>query len=92
MRLRLFTFTVPFFVPFFVAMLMLGVVLLSLADYGGPTWSMALGAGSPAINVAALVNCPPTDQRGVAAIGLRTRLQAPGRQDQSFGGLTVQYA
>jgi predicted outer membrane repeat protein len=37
-----------------------------LADNGGPTWTMALGAGSPAINAAVLVNCPPTDQRGVA--------------------------
>jgi hypothetical protein len=39
--------------------------LLALADNGGPTLTMALGAGSGAIDGA--VNCPPpaTDQRGV---------------------------
>lgn len=37
-----------------------------LADYGGPTLTMALPAGSPAINAAASAFCPPTDQRGIA--------------------------
>jgi hypothetical protein len=40
-------------------------LLLPLADNGGPTPTMALGAGSPAFNWAA-GNFPPTDQRGVA--------------------------
>lgn len=34
-----------------------------LADNGGPTQTMALGAGSKAINAG--TSCPPTDQRGV---------------------------
>jgi hypothetical protein len=33
-----------------------------LADHGGPTKTMALGAGSPAIDAAS--GCPATDQRG----------------------------
>jgi hypothetical protein len=35
-----------------------------LADYGGPTPTMALLAGSPAIDAADPAACPPTDQRG----------------------------
>lgn len=38
-------------------------LLNDLADNGGPTWTMALSAGSPAINAGA-VGCPATDQRG----------------------------
>jgi len=36
-----------------------------LTDNGGPTETMALGAGSVAIDAAASAACPPTDQRGV---------------------------
>jgi hypothetical protein len=41
-------------------------LLLSLADNGGPTWTMSPGAGSPAIDGGVATNCPATDQRGVA--------------------------
>jgi hypothetical protein len=37
-----------------------------LANTGGPTQTMALPAGSPAVDAAVLANCPSTDQRGVA--------------------------
>lgn len=37
-----------------------------LADNGGPTWTHALLAGSPAIDAADDAACPATDQRGVA--------------------------
>ena len=36
-----------------------------LQDNGGPTQTMALQAGSAAIDAAVLANCPATDQRGV---------------------------
>jgi predicted outer membrane repeat protein len=36
-----------------------------LADNGGPTQTVALLSGSPAIDAAVDANCPPTDQRGV---------------------------
>ncbi len=35
-----------------------------LASNGGPTQTMALAFGSPAIDAAVAANCPPTDQRG----------------------------
>jgi hypothetical protein len=35
-----------------------------LADNGGPTWTMALLPGSPAIDAADTASAPPTDQRG----------------------------
>jgi hypothetical protein len=35
-----------------------------LADYGGPTPTMALLAGSPAVDAADAASCPATDQRG----------------------------
>jgi CSLREA domain-containing protein len=38
----------------------------ALADNGGPTKTMALTAGSPAIDAADDADCPATDQRGVA--------------------------
>ncbi|MBI5536512.1 MAG: hypothetical protein HY898_27570 [Deltaproteobacteria bacterium] len=38
-----------------------------LQDNGGPTWTMALGSGSPAIGAGA--DCPATDQRGHARQG-----------------------
>jgi CSLREA domain-containing protein len=41
-------------------------MLGSLADNGGATMTLALLAGSPAINLANDVGCPSTDQRGVA--------------------------
>jgi hypothetical protein len=41
-------------------------VLGPLADYGGPTLTMALLAGSPAIDAADTAFCPTTDQRGHA--------------------------
>ena len=41
-------------------------ILGPLADYGGPTPTMALLAGSPAIDVGLPANCVATDQRGVA--------------------------
>ena len=37
----------------------------TLADYGGPTFTMPLQTGSTAINTAIEKFCPPTDQRGV---------------------------
>jgi hypothetical protein len=37
-----------------------------LADYGGPTPTMALLAGSPALDAADPAFCPATDQRGIA--------------------------
>jgi hypothetical protein len=37
-----------------------------LADNGGPTWTHALLAGSPALDAADDSVCPSTDQRGVA--------------------------
>ncbi len=40
-------------------------MLGSIADNGGFTQTMALNAGSPAIDAADDVNCLPTDQRGV---------------------------
>ncbi len=43
-----------------------------LADNGGPTLTMALLPGSPAINAGASAGAPTTDQRGV------TRPQGPG--------------
>ncbi len=42
-------------------------LLGSLGDYGGPTQTIPLLAGSPAINAA--TNCPATDQRGFARNG-----------------------
>ena len=36
-----------------------------LADNGGPTKTVALQSGSPAIDAAVAANCPPTDQRGI---------------------------
>ncbi|MDB6038278.1 MAG: hypothetical protein JWM99_2119 [Verrucomicrobiales bacterium] len=37
----------------------------SLGDYGGPTPTMALLPGSPAIDHGLAIYCPPTDQRGI---------------------------
>lgn len=37
-----------------------------LADNGGPTPTMALGVGSPAIDAGAAAGSPPVDQRGIA--------------------------
>jgi hypothetical protein len=44
-----------------------GVALIGpLADNGGPTWTHALLAGSPAIDAANPATSPATDQRGIA--------------------------
>jgi CSLREA domain-containing protein len=43
-------------------------LLESLADNGGPTWTMALGCGSPAINTGDDATCEATDQRGVSRL------------------------
>ncbi len=40
-----------------------------LQDNGGFTETMALGAGSPAINAGTNTGCPATDQRGVSRLG-----------------------
>jgi hypothetical protein len=40
--------------------------LVTLADNGGPTQTMALRPGSAAIDAALAADCPATDQRGVA--------------------------
>jgi predicted outer membrane repeat protein len=47
-------------------------LLAPLADNGGPTPTMALQSGSPAIDAGSATSCPPTDQRGL------TRPQASG--------------
>jgi CSLREA domain-containing protein len=41
-------------------------LLGTLADNGGATQTMALGVGSPALDVAVAASCPAVDQRGVA--------------------------
>jgi len=41
-------------------------VLGPLQNNGGPTQTMAFGAGSPAVNAGDNANCPATDQRGLA--------------------------
>ena len=40
-------------------------LLGALQNNGGFTQTMALGAGSPAINAGDAANCPPVDQRGI---------------------------
>ena len=39
-----------------------------LADNGGPTFTHALLAGSPAVDLAGIIGCPAADQRGSAAL------------------------
>lgn len=41
-------------------------LLGGLAANGGPTMTLALHAGSPALDIADAQHCPPTDQRGFA--------------------------
>lgn len=53
-------------------------LLGGLRDNGGPTQTMALLSGSPAIDAALLANCAATDQRGVS------RPQAAGCDIGSF--------
>jgi hypothetical protein len=43
----------------------MNAILGPLADNGGPTFTHALGEGSPAIDAADNVGCPSVDQRGV---------------------------
>ena len=63
-----------------------------LANNGGFTQTMALGAGSPAIDTGDTAACPDTDQRG------KTRIQGPGcdmgayEKQQSFIKLISQPA
>jgi hypothetical protein len=40
--------------------------LAALGDYGGPTQTLALLSGSPAIDTGDPLHCPATDQRGVS--------------------------
>jgi hypothetical protein len=40
------------------------------ANNGGPTWTSALLAGSPAINAGDTTGCPAVDQRGAARVGV----------------------
>jgi hypothetical protein len=44
-------------------------LLAPLGDYGGPTPTMALLAGSPAIDAASAAYAPVTDQRGLPRVG-----------------------
>lgn len=44
-------------------------LLAALANNGGPTETMALGAGSPAIDTGVANGAPPADQRGVPRCG-----------------------
>ena len=51
------------------------------ADNGGPTETMAIAPGSPAIDAGTSTGAPPTDQRGYAAQrrGRHRRVRVPGR-------------
>jgi len=44
-------------------------LLAVLGDYGGPTQTMALLPGSPAINAGTSTGAPATDQRGISRVG-----------------------
>jgi hypothetical protein len=44
-------------------------LLAPLGDYGGPTQTMALLPGSPAINAGTATGAPTTDQRGISRVG-----------------------
>ena len=44
-------------------------LLAPLANYGGPTQTMALLPGSPAINAGTSTGAPATDQRGISRVG-----------------------
>jgi Chlamydia polymorphic membrane protein (Chlamydia_PMP) repeat len=44
-------------------------LLLPLADNGGPTWTRAMQAGSPAVDAGNLAACPALDQRGYLRLG-----------------------
>ncbi len=66
-----------------------------LADNGGPTETIALVPGSPAIDAADGTNCPPTDQRGITRpqgagcdIGA-FELEVPSVSQLSVGDQTV---
>lgn len=43
-------------------------LLATLADNGGPTQTMALGSGSPAIDLGTVAGAPATDQRGLPRV------------------------
>jgi hypothetical protein len=56
-----------------------------LADNGGPTRTMALLSGSPAIDAGDDANCPPTDQRGVSRpFGVRCDIGAFELNERTF--------
>jgi Chlamydia polymorphic membrane protein (Chlamydia_PMP) repeat len=73
-------------------------LLLPLAENGGPTETMALTFGSPAINAGAS-GCPSTDQRGTPRVGqcdigsyeyvTTVLLVAPSAHTVSTGGVAV---
>ena len=44
-------------------------LLAALGNYGGPTQTMALLPGSPAINAGTATGAPTTDQRGISRVG-----------------------
>jgi uncharacterized repeat protein (TIGR01451 family) len=44
-------------------------LLAPLSNYGGPTQTMALLPGSPAINAGTSTGAPTTDQRGISRVG-----------------------
>ena len=44
-------------------------MLAHLGDYGGPTETLALLPGSPAIDAGTTTNAPSSDQRGFARVG-----------------------
>jgi len=44
-------------------------LLAALGNYGGPTQTMALLPGSPAINAGTATDAPTTDQRGISRVG-----------------------
>ena len=45
-------------------------LLIALANNGGPTWTMALAAGSPAVNTGNPATCPNRDQRDCLRQGI----------------------
>jgi hypothetical protein len=71
-------------------------MLGSLADNGGPTPTMALLPGSPAINAGTSAGAPSTDQRGLGRVGavdigayeLQTPVQVPSTTTVTGGTFT----
>jgi CSLREA domain-containing protein len=71
-------------------------MLDSLANHGGPTPTMALLAGSPAINAGTSAGAPSTDQRGLGRVGAvdigafeyQTPVQVPSTTTATGGTFT----